>query len=380
MTRKGPDEAIYAGSIVLSGDFQVETRRGFEEPRRDPRPRRPDRGEPPARHQDSHAQGREIRHPARRCRRCWPPGWVFLWVVLRQPWRSWIPTLPRVPAWRTRWKHSRPCRSATSRASWYATPRPSSGWRRPMSCSLTITPRSSRSNRKSPRCGSFRVIPSSRSCATPPRRCASWMTSAPGPCVRPVESRRIALLDRIPTRYDTDVTLIYKNQVIKVGNLGGQGPESKWFARVDGGLENRVIDSLMVGVNGQIAGLIDFRPSSRLVATAALHAAPRKEQEPPGYRSGIRDGRAAYPPARDPAGSRFSSRRSLCRRSRPADPELPRARAQSRLRRRVPGSRPRRPGSRRRDLDRRRRRREPRPQPRTDRLAPARYCPAGRAL
>ena len=94
------------------------------------------------------------------------------------------------------------------------------------------------------------------------------------------QARRIALLDRIPTRYDTDVTLLYKNQVIKVGNLGGQGPESSSFARVDGGLENRVIDSLMVGINGQIAGLIDFRPSSRLVATAALHQLREKSKSP----------------------------------------------------------------------------------------------------
>ena len=44
-------------------------------------------------------------------------------------------------------------------------------------------------------------------------------------------SRRIALLDRIPTRYETDVTLIHGDQVIKVGNLGGQGPEANQSAR-----------------------------------------------------------------------------------------------------------------------------------------------------
>ena len=37
MTRKGPDEAVYAGSIVLSGDFQVETC-GEDDRRPGPRP------------------------------------------------------------------------------------------------------------------------------------------------------------------------------------------------------------------------------------------------------------------------------------------------------------------------------------------------------
>ena len=41
-------------------------------------------------------------------------------------------------------------------------------------------PASSRSNRKSPRCGSFPVIPSSRCCGTRHPPCAIWMTSAPG--------------------------------------------------------------------------------------------------------------------------------------------------------------------------------------------------------
>ncbi len=93
-------------------------------------------------------------------------------------------------------------------------------------------------------------------------------------------SRRITLLDRIPTRYDTDVTLIHREQVIKVGNLGGQGPEANPAAGARGGPQTRLIDSLMVGVNGQIAGLIDFHPSSRLAATTALQELRGKTQHP----------------------------------------------------------------------------------------------------
>ena len=93
-------------------------------------------------------------------------------------------------------------------------------------------------------------------------------------------SRRIALLDRIPTRYETDVTLIHGDQVIKVGNLGGQGPEANQSARARGAPETRLIDSLMVGINGQIAGLIDFRTSSRLVATTAIQELREKSRQP----------------------------------------------------------------------------------------------------
>ena len=88
------------------------------------------------------------------------------------------------------------------------------------------------------------------------------------------------MLDRIPTSYDTDVTLIHREQVIKVGNLGGQGPEANPAAGARGGPQTRLIDSLMVGVNGQIAGLIDFRPSSRLAAATALQELRGKTQHP----------------------------------------------------------------------------------------------------
>ncbi|MGC8640214.1 MAG: hypothetical protein ACP5XB_10110 [Isosphaeraceae bacterium] len=87
------------------------------------------------------------------------------------------------------------------------------------------------------------------------------------------EARRIALLDRIPTDFGTDVMLIHQGRVIKVGNLGGQGPELEPRRAGTGGHGRpgpQPIDSLMVGVDGQIAGLIGFRPSARPRAAAAI--------------------------------------------------------------------------------------------------------------
>jgi cation transport ATPase len=93
-------------------------------------------------------------------------------------------------------------------------------------------------------------------------------------------SRRITLLDRIPTSYGTDVTLVHQKQVIKVGNLGGQGPGTYESASRRGEPQSKLIDSLMVGVNGQIAGLIDFRHSSQLVASSALQELRENVQYP----------------------------------------------------------------------------------------------------
>ena len=93
-------------------------------------------------------------------------------------------------------------------------------------------------------------------------------------------SRRIALLDRIPADFGTDVTLHHRGQVIKVGNLGGQGPAVQESASARGELATRSIDSLMVGINGQIAGLVDFRPSSRLRAATALQELRNRSRQP----------------------------------------------------------------------------------------------------
>ena len=47
-----------------------------------------------------------------------------------------------------------------------------------------------------------------------------------------------------------------------------------------GELATRSIDSLMVGINGQIAGLIDFRASSRLRAATALQELRNRSRQP----------------------------------------------------------------------------------------------------
>ncbi len=76
--------------------------------------------------------------------------------------------------------------------------------------------------------------------------------------------------------------MYHQQQVIKVGNLGGQGPGASQAApyRGHGRQETRHIDSLMVGVNGQIAGLIDFRLSSRLAAATVLQELRAKSKHP----------------------------------------------------------------------------------------------------
>jgi Cu2+-exporting ATPase len=93
-------------------------------------------------------------------------------------------------------------------------------------------------------------------------------------------NRRIALLDRIPTEYGTDVTMIHKTQVIKVGNLGGQGPSSKKSGDEHDRVLAPAIDSLMVGINGQIAGLIDFRAGARPRAASALRELRSRMRHP----------------------------------------------------------------------------------------------------
>ena len=83
-------------------------------------------------------------------------------------------------------------------------------------------------------------------------------------------ARKIALLDTVSIEFGRDVTLHDGDHVIKVGNLGGEGPTAPEGAAPGAGLHQRQLDSLMVGINGQIAGLIDFRRSSRLLAASAL--------------------------------------------------------------------------------------------------------------
>jgi cation transport ATPase len=93
-------------------------------------------------------------------------------------------------------------------------------------------------------------------------------------------ARKIPLLDRIPTEYGTDVTFVHKGQVIKVGDLGAHGPGMGTRDGTSSHHPSRTIDSLMVGVNGQIAGLIDFRHSPRLRAASALLAFRDQSRRP----------------------------------------------------------------------------------------------------
>jgi cation transport ATPase len=85
-------------------------------------------------------------------------------------------------------------------------------------------------------------------------------------------ARRIALLDLQPTDFATDVTLLDGNDCIKVGDLGPRARRPS-KPRQQGDLGRTKLeppDSLMVGINGRVAGLIHFRRSDRLELASAL--------------------------------------------------------------------------------------------------------------
>jgi cation transport ATPase len=85
-------------------------------------------------------------------------------------------------------------------------------------------------------------------------------------------TRRIALLDLQPTDFATDVTLLDGNDCIKVGDLGPRA-RGRSKPRQQGDLGRTKLeppDSLMVGINGRVAGLIHFRRSDRLELASAL--------------------------------------------------------------------------------------------------------------
>ena len=91
---------------------------------------------------------------------------------------------------------------------------------------------------------------------------------------RACRQRMIAILDLQSVEFVTDLTLLHENNRIKVGDLGRrtrgdlspQSPEEANHHRTN--LDTP--DSLMVGINGQVAGLIHFRRSDRLEAAATL--------------------------------------------------------------------------------------------------------------
>ena len=83
-------------------------------------------------------------------------------------------------------------------------------------------------------------------------------------------ARKILLLDLQPTELTRDLTLIHGKNYIKVGDLGTRArshANSESHGRETG---SQTPDSLMVGVNGQVAGLIHFRRSDRLEAISVL--------------------------------------------------------------------------------------------------------------
>jgi cation transport ATPase len=95
-------------------------------------------------------------------------------------------------------------------------------------------------------------------------------------------TRVIALLDFQPAEFTTDLTLQHGNNLIKVGDLGRRAhthlnPKSASEASSYYQAEPDVSDSLMVGINGQVAGLIHFRRSETLDGAAALRRLRSKQ-------------------------------------------------------------------------------------------------------
>ena len=87
-------------------------------------------------------------------------------------------------------------------------------------------------------------------------------------------TRMISLLNLQPAEFATDVTLLHGNSRIKVGDLGRHtrhNVNAKSLDETGSDSTNLdTLDSLMVGINGQVAGLIHFRRSDRPKASAAL--------------------------------------------------------------------------------------------------------------
>ena len=85
-------------------------------------------------------------------------------------------------------------------------------------------------------------------------------------------ARGIALLGLRPTDFATDVTLLDGNDLIKVGDLGprARGPSKPRQQGDPGRTKPEPPNSLMVGINGRVAGLVHFRRSDRLEAASAL--------------------------------------------------------------------------------------------------------------
>jgi len=84
--------------------------------------------------------------------------------------------------------------------------------------------------------------------------------------------RGITPLGVQPVEFATDVTLLHGTDCIKVGDLGTRAGESSkpHDLRNPRRIGLDAADSLMVGINGRVAGLIHFRRSARLEAALTL--------------------------------------------------------------------------------------------------------------
>jgi len=85
-------------------------------------------------------------------------------------------------------------------------------------------------------------------------------------------ARDIKPLDLLPADFAADVTLLHGNDCVKVGDLGSsaKGFPNPHGREVTCRTEPEPPDSLMVGINGRVGGLIRFRRSHRFGAVSAL--------------------------------------------------------------------------------------------------------------
>ena len=85
-------------------------------------------------------------------------------------------------------------------------------------------------------------------------------------------ARGIELLGLQPIEFGTDLTLLHGNDRVKVGDLG-QRARGQVRAREQNRHDHQELaapGSLMVGINGRVAGLIHFRRSEQLAGAATL--------------------------------------------------------------------------------------------------------------
>ena len=92
---------------------------------------------------------------------------------------------------------------------------------------------------------------------------------------RACHERGLSLLDLRPVEFTTDLTLVDGNSRIKVGDLGtSTGDSTKTRTAGQNSQRDRdpdLPDSLMIGINGQVGGLIHFRRSTRYEAVSTLN-------------------------------------------------------------------------------------------------------------